>query len=115
MDPLTLILAAIALPGWIASRPVRIALVTLIFVVISVVLLLVSGFVLHGWWQAFFLEAGVGALIAGIVDVAVLSALHDLIEGRGDQKLSVRIDQLRPLFEGIGELPITPPGDGIDT
>jgi hypothetical protein len=29
----------------------------------------------------FSLELGVGLLIAGIVDVAVLSALHELIEG----------------------------------
>jgi hypothetical protein len=42
--------------------------------------------VFQGWWQAFSLELGVGLLIAGIVDVAVLGALHELIEGGTKQQ-----------------------------
>jgi hypothetical protein len=105
------VVALVALPGWLAARPVRIAFITLIFIAVALAMLVLSGLVMHGWWQAFFLESGVGTLIAGIVDVAVLSALHDLVEGGGDRKLSVRIDELRRLLDN-GEHPTNSPGDG---
>jgi len=89
MDPITLASAILAVLGngvlrsvlAVARRAILIALVTLLFIVVAVTCLILSGIVFTGWWQAFFLEAGVGLLIAGIVDVAVLGALHGLIEG----------------------------------
>jgi hypothetical protein len=67
----------------IARKPILIFLVTLAFVILATVLLVLSGLVFHGWWQGFLLELGVGLLVAGVVEVAVLSLLHSLIEGDG--------------------------------
>jgi hypothetical protein len=64
----------------IAHRAILIGLVTLIFVVTSSGLLVLSALIFTGWWQEFFLELGVGLLVAGIVDIAILGALHSLIE-----------------------------------
>jgi hypothetical protein len=76
-------LVVIALKALIATarRPILIALVTFIFVVVSTTFLILSAIVFAGWWQNFFLELGVGLLVAGLVDIAVLGALHSLIEG----------------------------------
>ena len=68
-------------PAKLARRPILLLLVTSTFVVVAILLLTLSGTVLHGWWQSLFLELGVGVLIAGVVDVAILGALHGLIEG----------------------------------
>ncbi len=65
----------------IARKPALLFLVTLAFVVSAILSLALSGLVFRDWWQGFFLELGVGLLIAGTVDVAVLGALHGLIEG----------------------------------
>ncbi len=54
---------------------------TFAFVVTATTSLVLSGLPFRGWWQGFFLELGVGLLIAAIVDVAILGALHGLIEG----------------------------------
>lgn len=65
----------------VARRPILLLAVTLAFVTSAILSLALSGIVFHGWWQDFFLELGVGLLIAGVVDVAILGALHGLIEG----------------------------------
>jgi hypothetical protein len=101
MDPVTLILAATAAVSsnlvssvlTVARKPVLLFLVTLTFVILGAASLVLSGLVFRGWWQGFFLEVGVGVLIAGIVDVAVLSALHGLIEGDGNA------DEIRQIVE----------------
>jgi hypothetical protein len=80
----------------VARRAILIALVTLIFVISSATLLALSAVVLTGWWQDFTLELGVGLLIAGVVDIAILGALHGLIEGTDDGKIEImggEIDQ----------------------
>jgi hypothetical protein len=87
--------ALVALPVRIARRPVLLFVVTLGFVVSAVLLLALSGLVFRGWWQAFCLEFGVGLLIAGIVDVAILGALHGLIEGDGSEGRAARPAQAR--------------------
>ena|SRR5215471_14490975 len=89
--PLRLIEALAALPVLIARRPMLLFLVTLAFVLGATLSLALSGLVLQGWWQAFCLELGVGLLIAGIVDVAILGALHGLIEGDGNQATVRRV------------------------
>jgi hypothetical protein len=81
MDPISLATMVVALPVQIARRPILLAIVTLTFVASVAVSLILSGVLFRGWWQGFFLELGVGLLIAGIVDVAILGALHALIEG----------------------------------
>lgn len=78
-----LLLWLAGLPVTIARRPILLFLVTLAFVLSAVLLLALSGLVFRGWWQGFCLELGVGLFIAGIVDVAILGALHGLIEGNG--------------------------------
>jgi len=65
----------------VARRPILLLAVTLAFIASAILSLALSGIVFHGWWQDFFLELGVGLLIAGVVDVAILGALHGLIEG----------------------------------
>jgi hypothetical protein len=65
----------------VARRPVLLAIVTLAFVASAVLCLCLSAIVFSGWWQGFLLELGVGLLIAGVVDVAILGALRGLIEG----------------------------------
>jgi hypothetical protein len=75
----------------VARRPVLLAIVTLAFVASAVLCLCLSAIVFSGWWQGFLLELGVGLLIAGIVDVAILGALRGLIEG-GVSKESPKID-----------------------
>src|ERR1700683_1795018 len=83
IDPVTFSLATWAVGAVIkvARRPILLLAVTLAFVACAVLSLALSGVVFRGWWQGFFLELGVGLLIAGIVDVAILGALHGLIEG----------------------------------
>jgi hypothetical protein len=82
MDVTTLLIAGIldAIVG-IARRPIRIAIVTIAFVAIAAISLVLSGIVFNGWWQGFFQALGVGILLAGIVDVAILGALRGLLEG----------------------------------
>jgi hypothetical protein len=81
----------------VARRPILLLAVTLAFVASAVLSLTLSGVVFRGWWQSFFLELGAGLLIAGIVDVAVLSALHGLIEGT--VPTSPRIPRQPPVIE----------------
>ena len=82
--------ALVALPLTIARRPILLFLVTLAFVLSAVLSLALSGLVFTGWWQAFCQALGVGLLLAGIVDVAILGALHGLIEGDGSAAVLVR-------------------------
>jgi hypothetical protein len=74
-------IAALRAVVQVARRPILLLAVTLAFVASAGLSLALSGIVFRGWWQSFFLELGVGLLIAGIVDVAILGALHGLIEG----------------------------------
>ena len=67
--------------------------------------LTLSGLVFTGWWQGFFLELGVGLLIAGIVDIAILGALHGLIEGDGE---TAAIHQLIAAMNRVETLLKTP-------
>jgi hypothetical protein len=91
IDPVTLPLALWAVRAIIkvARRPILLLAVTLAFVACAALSLALSGVVFRGWWQSFFLELGVGLLIAGIVDVAILGALHGLIEGTDLASLSI--------------------------
>ena len=86
-----LAVALAGLPTFIARRPVLLFLVTLGFVLAATLSLALSGLVFQGWWQAFCLELGVGLLIAGFVDVAILGALHGLIEGDGNRTKAANI------------------------
>lgn len=88
MSPETLVIALVAASAralfTVARRPILLLLVTLTFITSAALSLALSAIVFTGWWQGFLLEIGVGLLIAGIVDVAILGALHGLIEGDGD-------------------------------
>jgi hypothetical protein len=101
MDPMTLLTVAFA-AGLrstasaliesvlaVARRPILLLLATLAFVSAAATLLTLSAVVFTGWWQEFSLELGVGLLIAGVVDVAILSLLNGLIEG-GAHKRELR-------------------------
>lgn len=80
-----------------ARRPLLLALVTFIFMMISTTSLTISAIVFTGWWQGFFLELGVGLLVAGLVDIAVLGALHGLIEGTEVARKNVELKNDSPL------------------
>jgi len=43
--------------------------------------LVVSGVVFRGWWQGFFQNVGVRLLFIGVVNLGILGALRNLIEG----------------------------------
>ena len=88
--------ALACLPVRIARRPVLLFLVTLGFVVSAVLLLALSGLVFRGLVASILPGIpGVGLLIAGIVDVAILGALHGLIEGDGSEGRAARPAQAR--------------------
>jgi hypothetical protein len=93
MDPVTLIVAALAAASsgvaygavrviWAAlRRPILLGALILAFVVSAVVCLVVSGLVFRGWWQGFFQNVGVSLLFIGVVNLGILGALRNLIEG----------------------------------
>lgn len=66
----------------VAREPLLLAGVTLLLILSGITSLLLSGLVFRDWWQAFFLELGVGLLVVSIVEVAVLGVLHALTDGR---------------------------------
>ena len=64
--------------------------------------------------QGFFLEFGVGLLIAGIVDVAILSALHGLIEGDGGKgEISKALSAIHRIEGLLAESPGTPAASAV--
>jgi hypothetical protein len=104
----TLVAVAAARSIWsIARRPILLLTATLVFVISAAASLTLSGLVFTGWWQGFFLELGVGLLIAGIVDIAILGALHGLIEGEGDGETTA-IYQLTAAVNRVETLLKTP-------
>jgi hypothetical protein len=91
--------------GKILRRPVLLAIVTLSFIVSAAICLILSGLLFQGWWQGFFLALGVGLLVAGIVDVGVIGALHGLIEGEPTR---------RSADDGLDRLVSAAAGNSVD-
>jgi hypothetical protein len=65
----------------VAREPILLGFVTLMLILLGILSLTLSGLVLQGWWQAAFLELGVGLLVVSIVEVAVLGFLHAVTDG----------------------------------
>ena len=61
-------------------RPLLLAATVFAFVVCAVASLTLSAVVFDGWWQQFFLDAGVSLLFVGVVDLVILGALRTLLE-----------------------------------
>jgi len=95
MDPISLASLALLVAGKgllqsvlkVAREPILLGLVTLILVLLGILSLALSGLVFQGWWQAVFLELGVGLLVVSIVEVAVLGFLHAVTDGNKMQRI----------------------------
>ncbi|WP_143234892.1 hypothetical protein [Paractinoplanes atraurantiacus] len=62
----------------LASRRWVLGLAVVAFTVAGTSCVVASGVLFETWWQAFFLEVGVGLLLTGIVDLAILGLISRL-------------------------------------
>ena len=75
---------AYSVRGWLRANPEKRDALGMAFVILGVSGLWASGPLLHGWWEALFLNLGVSLVTVGAIEIVIMSA----VEGNdGRQKL----------------------------